>query len=147
MKDHFMATYNLTSKTTIEQFKKDLLEYVVKYNNTKHSQLNCSPFNRYFQDQNHQIMLGDDKLDKIFLLEIERKVSIDCVIPINSVDYEVPQKYANKRVKIRYSPDLKRIFVVNPDDTLEEITILDKKANSKIKRNKPKFNIEDLEEE
>ena len=27
-----MATYHLTSKTTIEQFRNDLLKYVVEYN-------------------------------------------------------------------------------------------------------------------
>ena len=30
MKDHFMAAYNISKNTTIEQFRNDLKEYVVK---------------------------------------------------------------------------------------------------------------------
>lgn len=59
------------------------------------------------------------------------------------MEYEVPSKYANKRIKLRYSPDCKQVYVVNPDGTLESIQLLDKVANSKVIRNKPKFNVED----
>ena len=143
MKDHFMATYHLTSKTTIEEFRCDLLKYVVEYNNKEHSELKTSPFNRFFENEEFPIFLDDDLIEKSFLLEIERKASIDGVIPINNVEYEVPSKYANKRIKLRYSPDCKQVYVVNPDGTLESIQLLDKVANSKVIRNKPKFNVED----
>lgn len=144
MKDHFMATYHLTSKTTIEEFRHDLLEYVVSYNNKEHSELKTSPFNRFFEKNEFPIYLDDDLIEKSFLLEIERKASIDGVIPIDNILYEVPSKYAGKRIKLRYSPDCKIVYVVNPDGTLEKIKLLDKVANSKIVRAKPKFNVEEV---
>ena len=125
------------------QFRCDLLKYVVEYNNKEHSELKTSPFNRFFENEEFPIFLDDDLIEKSFLLEIERKASIDGVIPINNVEYEVPSKYANKRIKLRYSPDCKQVYVVNPDGTLESIQLLDKVANSKVIRNKPKFNVED----
>ncbi|MGN1337558.1 MAG: DDE-type integrase/transposase/recombinase [Candidatus Coprovivens sp.] len=145
MKDHFMATYHLTTKTTIEEFRNDLLKYVIEYNNKEHSELGKSPFNRFFESNETPIYIEDDLIEKSFLLEIERKASIDGVIPINNVEYEVPSKYANKRIKLRYSSDCKQVYVVNPDGTLDPIQLLDKISNSKIVRNKPRFNVEDNE--
>lgn len=144
MKDHFMATYNLTSKTKIEDFRKDLLEYVLKYNNQEHSELKVSPFTRFFEQDEHPIYLEDSAIEKSFLLEIDRKATIDGVIVINNIEFEVPIKYSNKRIKLRYSSDYKDVYIVNPDDTLTKIELLNKIANSKVKRNKPKFVVEDM---
>ena len=35
-----MSSFNLTSKTTIDEFKQELFKYVTSYNNEVHSQLN-----------------------------------------------------------------------------------------------------------
>ena len=144
MKDHFMASYNLTSKTTIDEFKKALLEYVNKYNNDIHSQLNGKTPNERFFDSSDEIKTFDsEQIEKAFLLEIERKVSIDCVIQIDNVEYEVPLKYSKKTIRLRYAPDLKKCYVVDPDGHLEGIQLLDKKANARIKRKQPVFNTEE----
>lgn len=140
MKNQFMASYHLTSKTTIEEFKDDLFKYVNNYNNTKHSSINMTPINRFFDSGDEIIRLTNDSLEKDFLLELERKTSADCVIQIDNIEFEVPQKYSNKRIKIRYSSDYQECYVVNSDNTLSKITLLDKKANCKIKRTQPIFN-------
>lgn len=144
MKDHFMASYNLTSKTTIDEFKKALLEYVNKYNNDIHSQLKGKTPNERFFDSSDEIKtLDSEQIEKAFLLEIERKVSLDCVIQIDNVEYEVPLKYSKKTIRLRYAPDLKKCYVVDPDGHLEGIQLLDKKANARIKRKQPVFNTEE----
>lgn len=142
MKDHFMASFHLTSKTTIGEFKSALLEYVNTYNNSKHSSIDMTPVERFFDMGDEIKRIDNDTIDKAFLLEIERKVSIDCVIPIDNIEFEVPQKYSNKRIKIRYSEDYQNCYVVNPDNSLEKIQLLDKVANSKTKRKQPIFNTE-----
>ena len=144
MKDHFMATYNKTSKTTIEEYRKDLLKYTLDYNNSEHSVTKKAPFTRFFEGEEHPIYLDDEVIEKGFLLELDRKVSIDCVVVINNIQFEVPAKYSKKNIRIRYSADFKTAYVVNPDGTLDEIKLLDKVANSKVRRNKPKFNVEDI---
>ena len=80
--------------------------------------------------------LPDDELDKDFLLEIERRVSADSVIVIDQVEYEVDCRFAKQRIKLRYSPDLKDIFIVEADGTLTPIRLLNKTENAFIKREK-----------
>ena len=144
MKDHFMASFHLTTNTTIDEFRDELLKYTNEYNNTIHSSLNnISPLTRFFDSGEEIKRLSDDEIEKGFLLEIERKASIDCVIQIDNKEFEVPIKYSKKNIKIRYSSDYKTCYVVNPDSSLERIELLDKVANSMIKRKQPKFNTEE----
>lgn len=143
MKDHFMANYHLTSKTTINEFKTDLMEYVVNYNNSIHSQLNGqTPIERFFNSGEEIKQLEKDYINQTFLLEVDRKVSIDCVIQIDNIEFEVPQQYSKRQIKIRYSNDYKNCYVVNPDGGLDQIKLLDKKANGQIKRKQPIFDTE-----
>lgn len=144
MKDHFMSNFNLTGKTTIEEFRSELLEYVTKYNNSVHSQLDGKTPNERFFDSSDEIkQLEKDFIEKTFLLEIDRKVSSDCVIQIDNIEFEVPQKYSKKQIKVRFSSDYKNCYVVNPDGELDKIELLDKKTNSQIKRKQPIFNTEE----
>ena len=75
-------------------------------------------------------------MDKDFLLEIERRVSSDSVIVIDQIEYEVDFRFAKQRIRLRYSPDMKDIFVVEPDNTLTPIRLLNKQENADIKREK-----------
>ena len=129
MKDHFMASFHLTNKTTIDEFNKELQTYTVEYNNAIHSATKESPNSRFFKEAINIKHIDSEEIEKAFMLEIERKATIDCVI--------------QKRIKLRYSSDFSKAYVVNPDNTMDEIKLLDKVANSKIKRLKPKFNVED----
>ena len=75
-------------------------------------------------------------IESSFLLEIERRVSTDCVITIDNVEYEVDYRFAKQRIRLRYSPDMKDIFVVETDGTLTPIKLLNKNDNAYIKREK-----------
>lgn len=57
-------------------------------------------------------------MERAFLLEVERRVSADSVIVIDQVEYEVDCRFARQRVRLRYSPNLQEIYVVEPDGTL-----------------------------
>lgn len=144
MKDHFMARYPLTSKTTLEEFKTAYLEYVNDYNNDIHSSLNGkTPNERFFNCGEEVLYLENDVLEKGFLLEVKRKASVDCVVQLDNIEFEIPQKYSNKEVILRYANDYKTCYIVEADGTLTPITLLDKVSNSKIKRSKPIFNTEE----
>ena len=80
--------------------------------------------------------LPEDELDKNFLLEIERRVSADSVIVIDQVEYAVDCRFAKQRITLRYSPDLKDIFIVEADRTLTPIRLLNKTENAFVKRKK-----------
>lgn len=141
MKDHWMAGLNMNDYKTLEELRDSLMTYVQKYNQSVHTSLNGqTPQDRFFNESAIIKRLDEDSIDRIFLLEIERKVSNDSVVVIDQVEYEVDYKYAGKRLILRYSPDLSRIYVVDKEtNELNEIHLLDKKANSKIKREKIKF--------
>lgn len=143
MKEHFTCKYDLSLKTTLEEFREDLQKYIANYNLTPHSSINTSPISRFFDSGNEIIRLEDDFIDETFLLEVERKVSPDCVVQLDTKSFEVPQRYSNKKVTIRYSNDYQTCYVINPDESLTKIELLDKVANSKIKRQQPKFEMED----
>ncbi len=137
LKDHWMASINYNDFKSLDELRKSLLEYVQSYNNTIHSSLNgSSPIDRFFEESNMIIRMSEERIDKAFLLEIERKVSNDNVIVIEDKEYEVNYKYAGRKLLLRYSPDLSKIYVVNDDESLEEIHLLDKHSNSSVKRQK-----------
>ena len=137
LKDHWMANINYNDFHSLDELRKSLLEYVQKYNSTVHSSLNGkSPIDRFFEESNMIIRMSQERIDKAFLLEIERKVSSDNVIVIEDKEYEVNYKYAGRKLLLRYSPDLSKIYVVNNDESLEEIHLLDKHSNSNVKRQK-----------
>ena len=71
--------------------------------------------------------MSDQEVERSFLLEIERKVSNDSVIVIDEKEYEVNYKYQGQKLLIRYSPDLKKVYVVDSiSKELEPIQLLDK---------------------
>ena len=112
-------------------------QYVQNYNQTVHSSLKgLSPQDRFFSEPNHIRRLSDEEIENSFLLELERRVSSDSVIVIDQIEYEVDYRFAKQRIKLRYSPDMKDIFIVETDGTLTPIRLLNKTENAYIKREK-----------
>ena len=139
LKDHYLCLIKPCDYHDLESFNSDLKAYIQKYNISPHSSLenNQSPNERFYKESNIIIELSQEKIEKSFLLEIERKVSSDGVVNIDNKEYEVDYHYQNQRVLFRYSPDLSKVYVVDKsDDSLKEIKLLDKKSNSNIKRKK-----------
>lgn len=141
MKDQWMARLNMNDFHNLDELRESLFQWVQKYNQTPHSSLEeKTPQDRFFEESSLIIRLDEEKIEKTFLLEIERKVSRDNVISIESKEYEVNYRYAGKKLLIRYSPDLKRVYSVDRSTgEMEEIKLLDKKANSTGHRKSFKF--------
>lgn len=141
MKDQWMAGLNMNDFHNLEELRESLFQWVQKYNQTPHSSLEGkTPQDRFFEESQLIIRLDEERIEKTFLLEIERKVSRDNVISIESKEYEVNYRYAGKKLLIRYSPDLKKVYSVERSTgEMEEIKLLDKKANSTGHRKSFKF--------
>ena len=137
MKDQWMAALDIRDFHSLDELRGNLLAYVNTYNNSPHSSLKGkTPQERFFSEPECFHRLADDEIDKDFLLEIERRVSADSVIVIDQVEYEVNCRFAKQRIKLRYSPDLKDIFIVETDGTLTPIRLLNKTENAFVKREK-----------
>ena len=63
-------------------------------------------------------------------------MSTDSVIVIDQVEYEVDYRFAKRRVTLRYTPDMKNIFIVATDGSLTPIRLLNKHDNASVKRDK-----------
>ena len=122
---------------TLEELWGSLLAYVRSYNQRPHSSLKgLSPQERFFQEPELISRLPDEQIESSFLLEIERRVSADSVIVIDQTEYEVDYRFAKQRITLRYTPDMKDIFVVEADGSLTPIHLLNKQDNSFVKRDK-----------
>ena len=137
LKDQWLSSLDIRDFSSLDELRGNLFAYVQKYNRSVHSSLKgMSPQERFFSEPNHIRRLPDDMIESSFLLEIERRVSTDCVITIDNVEYEVDYRFAKQRIRLRYSPDMKDIFVVETDGTLTPIKLLNKNDNAYIKREK-----------
>ena len=137
MKDQWMAGLDMQDFHSLDELRGSLHSYVQRYNQAPHSSLRgISPQDRFFSEPEQIRRIPDEKIDKDFLLEIERRVSADSVIVIDQIEYEVDYRFAKQRIRLRYSPDMKDIFVVEPNGSLTPIRILNKTENAQIKREK-----------
>ncbi|TAH60011.1 MAG: transposase [Fermentimonas caenicola] len=137
MKDQWMAALDIRDFHSLDELRGNLMAYVQRYNQTVHSSLNGkSPQDRFFSEPERIRRLTYDSIEKNFLLEIERRVSSDSVIVIDQIEYEVDCRFAKQRICLRYSPDMKEIFILETDGTLTPIRLLNKHENAFAKREK-----------
>lgn len=137
MKDQWLASLDIRDFHSLDELRGNLFAYVRKYNRTVHSALKGkSPQERFFSEPEHIRRLSDTDIESSFLLELERRVSSDSVIVIDQIEYEVDYRFAKQRIRLRYSPDMKDIFIVEADGTLTPIRLLNKTENAYIKREK-----------
>lgn len=137
MKDQWLASLDIRDFHSLDGLRGNLLAYVQRYNQSPHMSLKGkSPQDRFFSESELIRRLSQEEIDLSFLLEIERRVSADSVITIRQVEYEVDYRFAKRRVRLRYSPDMKEIFVVEADNALTPVRLLNKQENALIKREK-----------
>ena len=137
MKDQWMASLDMRDFHSLDELRGSLYSYVQQYNQTVHSSLHGkTPQERFFQEPEFIRRLSEESFSTDFLLEIERRVSADSVVVIDQTEYEVDYRFSRQRIRIRYSPDMKEIFLVETDGTLTPIRILNKQENSMVKREK-----------
>lgn len=137
MKDQWMASLDMRDFHSLDQLRGSLFTYVQQYNQSPHSSLHGkSPQDRFFSEPEQIRRLSQEQIQTDFLLEIERRVSADSVIVIDQVEYEVDYRFAKQRIRLRYSPDMKDIFIVESDGVLTPIRLLNKQDNANVKREK-----------
>ena len=137
MKDQWLASLDIRDFHSLDELRGNLFAYVQKYNRTVHSALKGkSPQERFFSEPEHIRRLSDTDIENSFLLELERRVSSDSVIVIDQIEYEVDYHFAKQRIRLRYSPDMKDIFIVEADGTLTPIRLLNKTEHAYLKREK-----------
>ena len=144
-KDHWMRAIDWNTFQSLEELEESLQEYVKQYNTTYHSSIDMTPSERFFQESEYIKRLSDKQSKESFFLERDCKVSADNIIILDKMLYEVPYRYSKQKIKIRYSYDLKDVYVVNSNGELTPIHLVDKISNSKAKRDKVRYTKEGVE--
>ena len=131
----YLASLDMRKFHSIEEMRADFAAYVLRYNQTPHSSLGkMTPQERFFSEPEQIRRLSQEDIEHSFLLEAERRVSPDNVILIGKTEYEVHYRYAKQRIRLRYSPDMEKVFVVEPSGELTPIRLLNKQENTLVKR-------------
>ena len=133
----FFATLDMRDFQDIGGFRAAFAAFVREYNQTPHSSLGgATPQDRFFEEQQLIRRLSPEVISRSFLLEDERRVSPDSVLVIDKQEYEIHYRYARQRIRLRYSPDMATVFIVEPDGGLSPVTLrpLNKQENASVRR-------------
>lgn len=141
LKDQWISQLNMKDFKTLDELIISLNSYVNSYNQHVHSSLNgLSPQDRFFKESHMIKRLSSEEIENSFLLEYERRVSVDNVVVIDETEYEVDYRYSKQKITLRYSPNLSKIYVVDKNTGgLTEIKLLNKHDNSIVKRTNSNF--------
>lgn len=131
----YLSSLDMRNFHSLDELRRDFAGYVSRYNQAVHSSLDgLTPQERYFREPERFRRLPPERIETDFLLETERRVSADSVIVINKAEYEVHYRYARQKLRLRYSPDMEKVFVVEPSGELTPIRLLNKQDNAYVKR-------------
>ena len=140
MKETWMRGLVWTDIKDIDELNDMLNDFVNEYNNKVHSSLtnnevNISPKERWFKDQDKIRKIDNNQIDENFLHTAYPTIRSDSVAHINKIEYEVPTKYIGKKITVKYDfQDRTKAWIYDNGKKIEAIHIVDKVANSKIKR-------------
>ena len=140
MKETWMRGLVWTDIKDIDELNDMLNDFVNEYNNKVHSSLTdndvkISPKERWFKDQDKIKKIDNNQIDENFLHTAYPTIRSDSVAHINKIEYEVPTKYIGKKITVKYDfQDRTKAWIYDNGKKIEAIHIVDKVANSKIKR-------------
>lgn len=133
----FLSTLDMREFHSLEELRTVFFAYIQRYNQTLHSSLGgMTPEERFFSEPEQIRRIPEEVIATSFLYEVERRVSSDNVIVIGKAQYEIHYRYAKQRIRLRYSPDMGTVYVVDPSGELTPVNLcpLNKQENAGIKR-------------
>lgn len=140
MKETWMRGINWEDIKNIDELNEMLNDFINEYNNKIHSSLtnnevNISPKERWFKDQDKIRKIDNNQIDEYFLHTAYPTIRADSIAHIKKIEYEVPTKYIGKKITVKYDfQDRSKAWIYDNGKKIEAIHIVDKIANSKIKR-------------
>lgn len=142
MRMQYLSSLDMRDFHSLEELRPHFAAYARRYNQTVHSSLNgMTPEERFFSEPEQIRRLTGKAIDNCFLYEVERRVSPDSVIVIDKTQYEIHDRYAKQLIRLRYSPDMEKAYVVDASGNLVPVSLrpLDKQENAGIKRERFRF--------
>lgn len=140
MKETWMRGINWEDIKDLDELNEMLNEFITEYNNKIHSSLknnddNISPKERWFKDQDKIKKIDNNLIDEYFLHTAYPTIRTDSIAHIKKLEYEVPTKYIGRKITVKYDfSDRSKAWIYQDGNKIETIKLVDKIANSKIRR-------------
>jgi len=136
VKDKWMNGIDWTQFDSLDSIHESFSHFLnTSYNNTEHSSIGMTPKLRFIKDKDKLRYIDPQSLENHFLHREERRVMNDATIKIQTISFEVPQRYIRQKVKVRYYPGNLTYAYIFDENEIIEIYPLNKVDNSKMKRN------------
>lgn len=112
------------------------------YHHKIHSSLGTSPLERYMKDYDRFRFAEPEKLEEAFLHQAYRRVTKTACVSLFKIRYEVPQKYIDQRISLRYHPeDMSEIYVYDETtQTRQETAYPVRLSDNKDRKRKKNIN-------
>jgi transposase InsO family protein len=121
---------------SLSEARASLFEYIDTYNNTIHSSLDETPNQLYFKNVSEIDKYTLDELNTYFLYSETRTIRKDGLIKIKNIEFEINPAFAGRTMEFLYdSKDLSKVYVDEGKKGLVAYKVVNKVANSQIKRN------------
>lgn len=136
IKDGWMRCTDWNLFSSLEDIRKSLSEFLYnKYINKIHSVTKMTPNDRWHQEYENIEFLNEEFIEEMFLHRTSHKVRNDRTIKFKNNYYEVPYKYVDKTIELRYDPmEINKLFLYENNKRIQEVFIVDKISNSQSKR-------------
>ena len=137
-KEQLIYGLDMSTITSLKQFNEIFRDYVRTYNLSRHSGIQCAPFDRYkaTADQAKPVK-SPEWLNECFLNRVYRKVRKDSTISIDSICYDVPMQFIGMKVEVRFIPDDMSSAFILYDGSHFPIRATNRNENCRTKRNNP----------
>ncbi len=138
VKERWLYGLDLEHISSLKAFDFLFREFLHVYNNTLHSSIGCTPFERYKNSRECiRMPKSTEWLEECFLNRITRKVRRDSTVSIDHVSYDVPMQFIGQTVEIRYRPgNMDSAFILCRKEYFP-IRISNKNENCHTKRQNP----------
>ena len=102
----FLAELRDSYITTIEELNDIFLIWVeYEYNRKRHSELGCSPRERWQRDSSRFRYAPEEKLRTAFLWREERRVDKCAMIQLFTQRYRVSPRFSGRKIEVRFNPE------------------------------------------
>ena len=146
MKATWMRGLDWNEIKSIEELNLKLKDFINFYNHKEHSSLRnksdepISPNERWFQNADKIKKKDNQEIDAYFLHTVYPRIKQDAIAYVKGQQFEVDMKYIGKKITIKFNPeDLSKAWIYEDNHCLEEIKLVNKIENSKIKRKKAMY--------
>lgn len=140
MKETWMRGIDWNEITSLEDLNEMLDKFISEYNHKIHSGISTetekiTPLQRWIKDENFIRKINNEQIDEYFLHTAYPTIRSDSIAYVKKIEYEVPTKYIGKKITIKYDfSDRSKAWIYDDEKRIEEVKIVDKVANSNIKR-------------